>query len=448
MTLNPITISIHSLGENGEGLGSYQGHTIYVDGALIGEEVEVRIIKSHKTYSHATVVKVLKPSLNRVQPVCKHFDICGGCQLMHLEYAQQLLFKQQKVIKALQRYENTKDIRVEPCLPSPSTLHYRNKIQLPVQKGLHGLKLGLYARGSHDLVEIDTCAVHCNAGEEIYTKVKEIIKKSNLSAYDPQTKTGELRHVLIKSSENLKEVLVILVTASENRESLLPIAEEIMKTSPLVKGVVHNVNQTEGNVILGQTYHLLAGTPHIHHRLKHLLFTLSPASFFQVNAAQAECLYEKALEFAEVTGSETVLDAYCGVGTISLFFANHVQKVIGIESVPQAIENARENAKLNNISNVEFVCAQAEEYIYKLEQADIVLLNPPRKGCEQRFLKGVVSLKPSKVVYISCNPATLARDLNLLCTSGYQIIAVQPYDMFPQTAHVECVVQIKIPLTK
>lgn len=436
--LNPsdlLEISIHSFGENGEGIGDYLEQKIYVDGAIPGERVAIQITSSHKNYAHAKIIDILTPSSHRVKPICTHFGVCGGCQIMHVEYPQQLILKQNKVIKALEQYGSNINVKVEPCLPSPQQLKYRNKVQLPAQIGDHGIFLGLYARSSHDLVEIDTCHIHCSLGEEVFNKVKKIIKESTLG--------NELRYVLIKSCESLSESLVILVTNSENRDLLYPVAEQIMDSCNSVKGVVHNVNSKEGNAVLGPIYHLLKGTDYIHQELKDLTFTLSPASFFQVNAAQAVCLYAKALEFAEVCGNETVLDAYCGVGTISLYFAKHVKKIIGIECIPQAIENARENAKLNGIDNAEFICAHAEEYITQMNEVDIVILNPPRKGCDRRFLECLKRLGPKKIVYISCNPKTLARDLSDLCNSGYTVNALQPYDMFPQTAHVECVAKLQ-----
>ncbi len=464
--LNPddiITISIHSFGESGEGVGDHEGYRIYVDGVLPGEIATVRLSSCHKTYAHATLLDIQSPSKYRVQPVCKHFGVCGGCQIMHLDYSQQLLLKQSKVVHALQKWENVKSLSVSSCIKSPKELNYRNKTQLPArqgigERGLEEVRLGLYARSSHDLVEIERCFIHSDLGEQVYKEVRKVIKDSHLTAYDAQSGQeklcqeqlchaqlyrGYLRHVLIKSSESFSEALVILVTTCQESESLISLGHRIMQSSPYIKGVVHNMNRTDGNVVLGDKYEILAGTGHIHQRLGDLTFTLSPASFFQVNSGQAECLYTKAIEFAGLCGDETVLDAYCGVGTISLFFAKHVQRIIGVECIPQAIENARENAKLNGILNAEFICAHAEDYVSNLNSIDVVILNPPRKGCERRFLDGIRRLNPSRIVYISCNPVSLARDLSYLVDLGYNVQAIQPYDMFPQTAHVECVVQLK-----
>lgn len=438
-----ISLSIRNLGNSGEGVGSYHGYTIFVEGALPGEMIEARLFECHKRYARAHLIRIVQASPHRVKPPCPHFDKCGGCQLMHLAYPQQLIIKQQRVIDALQRIGGFKEIEVSACLPSPSPLEYRNKIQLPARQNNEGVVLGLYARSSHELVEIDHCYIHCPLGEQIYQAMKPLISRSKIVAYDPATGTGELRHLVIKSAIHTGEALVILVTNGASSEVVSKLAKEIVKQCPSVKSVVHNIHTATDNVILGNTYKTLEGSGYIHEQLLGLTFKVSPASFFQVNPAQAECLYAKALEFAELDGSETVLDAYCGVGTLALYFAKHAKKVIGIECVSQAISDAKENAILNQIPNASFVCANAETYIKKLSNIKVALLNPPRKGCDPIFINGLKLLKPEKIVYVSCDPATLARDLALLCQSDYVLEAVQPYDMFPQTAHVECVAKVR-----
>lgn len=439
-----ITLTIHGLGSSGEGVGYFEGFTIFVDGALPGEVVEVSLVERHKRYGRGHLTSILTPSPHRVEPTCKLFGKCGGCQLMHLSYPEQLKLKQKRVIDALQRIGKIDDVEVAPCMPSPASLGYRNKIQLPTRQGDRGIKLGLYAKASHDLIEVDTCGIHCPLGEEVYQQVKTIIQKSGIKAYDPEKGQGELRHVLIKTAVNTEEVLVILVTNGEPSPSLQSIAKSIMLSCPNVKGVIHNIHTGRDNVILGLTYNTLEGSDFMTEQLCGMKFKVSPASFFQVNPAQAENLYAKALEFAALTGKETVLDAYCGVGTLSLLFAKHVKKVIGVECVPEAIEDAIENARLNGIQNVSFVCAPAETHIQSLSGIDLILLNPPRKGCDASFLDGIGKLRPQKVIYISCDPATLARDLAHLRGFGYQIEQIQPFDMFPQTAHVECVAKLQL----
>ncbi len=440
-TQQKIKLTIRNLGHHGEGIGSYEGYTIFVPGALPGETIEAQLLEKHKSYGRARLLSIIQPSAARIDPPCPYFGKCGGCQLMHLAYSEQLLIKQQRVKDALERIGKLQNIQVAPCIPSPSTFAYRNKIQLPLKEDQNGVKMGLYAPSSHDLIEVDHCLIHGTLGEEIYQKIQGIIKQSNGAA-------RELRHLLIRSAMNTQEVLVILVTAKESCLPLSSLAKKIISCHPSIKGVVQNINQSGGNTILGKTYKVLEGVGYITECLGGLYFKISPASFFQVNPEQAEALYANAIELAELNGSETVLDAYCGVGTLSLFFSKHVKKVLGVECVPEAIADAKENGKINRIDNVNFVCSNTEAFISTLSDVDVILLNPPRKGCDPSVLNGIQKILPKKVIYISCDPATLARDLSQLQTYGYKIQTVQPFDMFPQTAHVECIVKMGLAISQ
>jgi 23S rRNA (uracil1939-C5)-methyltransferase len=419
------TLEIHGLGSGGEGVGEVDDYVLFVDGALPGELVEARVTERRKRHGFAELVSIVRPSPDRRVPPCPLFGRCGGCQLMHLDYEKQLEVKRQKVVDALERIGKI-DCPVAACSPSPKTHAYRNKIQLPVRQGV----FGLYAKGSHDLVEVDRCLIHCDLGEEVFQAVRGIVK------------TIDLRHLIIKSAGHTNEALVILVT--NETTPLLDLGEEILKAHPSIKGVVQNFHKGPENVILGNTFKTLAGSDFIEEHLGDLKFRITAASFFQVNPAAAEKLYAKAIEFAELTGDETVLDAYCGVGTLSLFFARQVLAVLGVESIPQAVENARENAKLNQIHNASFTLATSEDFIKRAPPIDLILINPPRKGCERSFLDGVGVLAPKKAIYISCDPATLARDLAHLQSFGYKVDIVQPFDMFPQTSHVECVAKLSL----
>ncbi len=441
---NKIQTIIRSVGSHGEGVGDCQGYTVFVEDALPGEVVEAVIFESKKRYARALLNRLLQPSPHRVQPICPLSGTCGGCQLMHLSYDQQLEVKRQRVLDSLQRIGKLSSVEVAPCLPSPSPLYYRNKIQCPIRNTQEGISIGLYARSSHDLIEVERCFIHCSLGEEVYEKARALIKQSGIKAYDPATGTGELRHILVRSAIHAKEVLVLLVTHRKISKSLLKLAHEIMDACPYVKGVVHNLNTAQTNVILGAEYETLVGCGHIHETLCGLTFKVSPASFFQVNTLQAEKLYLKALEWAGLAGNEVVLDAFCGVGTLTLLFAKRAAKVIGIECVPEAIQDAKYNAELNQVNNASFICGKVEEAIHKLPDIDIILLNPPRKGCEPEALQGIIQIKPRTVLYISCDPATLARDLAILCSSGYAVDRVQPFDMFPQTVHVETLVKLSL----
>ncbi len=428
-----ITLSIKRLGIHGEGIGDHEGFTVFVDGALPGEIVTASIIEVRKNFARGAIDSTEKTSPHRVAPPCPVFGRCGGCQLMHLDYSQQLETKRQRVVDALERIGKIFNVPVAACIPSPNPLSYRNKIQLPVVMDPE-LKMGLYAFNSHDIVEIEKCYIHCSLGEQIFAKVKQILKAEP----DPA-----LRFVLIKTGVNTNQVLVILVTEGEGAPSLLATAEKIMESSPEIKGVVQNIKTSSGNVVLGKTFKTLAGHSSIVDKICGLHFKVSPASFFQVNPAQAENLYQKALEFCYLKGDETVLDAYCGVGTLSLILAPHAKQVIGVECVADAIADAQDNAKRNQIENTAFHCAQAENFIGTLSTIDVAVLNPPRKGCEPAFLEKLLQLKPNRIVYVSCDPATLARDLAILQKS-YTVNTVQPFDMFPQTVHVESIASLSL----
>lgn len=439
-----ITLTIDTLGSHGEGVGHPDGFTIFVEGALPGERVKARIEQRQKRYARAELLSIIESSPNRVAAPCKLFGKCGGCQLMHLSYDQQLKVKQQRVSDALLRIGKLSGIDVPACIPSPLSLSYRNKIQLPVKNSAQGLALGLYARASHDLVEVQSCPIHCALGDAAYTPISKLIKASGIPAYQAETNTGLLRHLLIKSAVHTGQILVILVTQNDAVHQTAPLARQIMTHCPAVKGVVQNIQPKNANTILGKRSLLLAGQDWIEETLGYLRFKVSPASFFQVNPQQAVQLYSQALSYADLQGHETVLDAYCGVGTLSLFFARHAKNVIGVECVPEAIVDAKHNASLNRIQNASFQCANAENYITRLKAIDVALLNPPRKGCDPAFLKELERLKPKKLIYISCDPGSLARDLSILTSGSFHLEAIQPFDMFPQTAHVECVAKLSL----
>jgi 23S rRNA (uracil1939-C5)-methyltransferase len=420
-----IDLVIERLGINGEGVGRFNEFILFVDGALPEEKVRARVYERRKTFARAHVVESFNSSSHRVEPPCPLFGRCGGCQLMHLNYPQQLEAKRARVTDALQRIAKI-GIEVMPCISSPQPLAYRNKIQLPVSDNN---RLGLYARNTHNLVEIEQCAIHCPLGEKAFGHIQRILKTS--------PKETDLKHVLIKTAINTEEVLVVLVTKSQECSPFL--AEQIFEAMDEIKGVVQNINPSERNVILGREFRTLEGQGWIEEQLCGLRFKVSPASFFQVNTAQAEALYQKVLDLACLTGNEKVLDAYCGVGTLSLLFAQQAREVIGIESVADAIIDAQENARLNQIENAKFLCGLAEEKIAMLEEIDVAILNPPRKGCDRAFLEILTEKRPHRILYVSCDPATLARDLQFLIQKGYRLNTVQPFDMFPQTMHVECV---------
>jgi 23S rRNA (uracil1939-C5)-methyltransferase len=434
-----ITLSIERLGINGEGIGAFEGFTVFLDGGLPGEKVIATVCEVRKNFARAKITGTLTLSPHRQKPPCPVFGRCGGCQIMHLDYKEQLVIKRQRVIDSLERIGKISDVEVDSCMPSPLPLAYRNKIQLPAGSEYTHLYLGLYAYNTHDLIKIDKCYIHCLLGEEAFQRVKHILKNSPLTAYDAKTGEGDLKCVLIKTAVHTKQVLVILVTTKKSLPALSLIAAQIMQSMPEIKGVLQNVNPSTSNVMLGKAFYSLIGDSYITETLSGLTFKVSPSSFFQVNPPQAERVYETVLDYASLTGKETVLDAYCGVGTLSLILAKQASKVIGVECVKDAIIDAKENAIVNHISNVQFICAPAEDFISSLKHIDVSILNPPRKGCERSFLESLSLLKPTKIIYVSCDPATLSRDLAILCKKGYKLTHVKPFDMFPQTIHVECI---------
>jgi 23S rRNA (uracil1939-C5)-methyltransferase len=347
----------------------------------------------------------------------------------------------QRVLDALLRIGKLNVKEVYACIASPLPLAYRNKIQAPIRIGEAGhIRIGFNEKSSHNLVDVDFCYIHCAIGQAVYEVVVDVLKNTTLSAYDFQTNKGFLRYLIIKSAVKTNQVLVVLVTNKGDAKELKIAAQEIIKRSSHVKGVVQNINPLANNVVLGDTYHLLAGQDYIEENILGLKFKVSPASFFQVNPEQAENLYKTVMEYADLQGDEIVLDAYCGVGTISLLLSKYASQVIGVECVSQAVEDAKENAKKNKIENATFICDHAENYIQSAKNIDIAILNPPRKGCEESLINSFEKSKVKKIIYVSCDPATLARDVAILQTFDYEIIKIQPFDMFPQTAHVETVV--------
>lgn len=439
-----VSTTILSLGFNGEGIGHWQGHSLFIDGALPDEVVRGRVFDCASRFSRVKLEQVIEPSPYRVEPPCRYFGVCGGCQLMHMSLEKQLEFKRDRVVKALQKFGNFEDPGVAPCEPSPQSLHYRNKILLPVGANEDGLVIGLYARNSHALIDVEECLVHCALGESTFKEVAALVRSSGLKAYDHATGHGLLRFIQIRTAESTQQVLVTFIVKENARDELLPLAAMIMERCPQVKGVVMNINGEPGNTALGNVYIPLKGHDCIEEKVLDKYFKVSPASFFQVNLKQAEQIYQKAIELAEFSGKETLIDAYCGVGTLALSASDLVDNVIGIEQVPEAIVDAKANALRNGVNNAEFICAQSEEYIQSCAGANVVFVNPPRKGCEQSFLLKLVEMRPRAIVYVSCDPATLARDARILVNNGYSLGTVYPYDMFPQTFHVESVVKLEL----
>lgn len=438
-------IKIHGLGSSGEGVGKLDGLAIFVEGALPDEEVLVELEARKKNYAVGRLVEVIKKSSARVEPFCPLYKNCGGCQLQHMSYPAQLKWKRQQVIDAIERIGKLGGVKIFDTLGMENPLRYRNKMQFPVGRGKDELLVGCYARGSHKIIDTDACLIQNELNDKILNAVRRVAKKFNLPPYDEDTHRGFLRHVMGRVGCG-GEFMVVLVTAAKNFPDEKNFVRALLKELPEVTSIQQNVQTFHNNVILGRDTKILYGKPTIHDKIGGLSFNISARSFFQVNTAQAEVLYKTALDFAELHGRETVLDAYCGTGTIGLFMARKARKVIGVEVVSSAIADAKKNSRENKIRNAEFFVGDVVKILPKIFSAgvfaEVVVVDPPRAGCDKKVLETFAAMQPEKIIYVSCNPATLARDLKILGDFGWRTKKIQPVDMFPFTSHVECVAQL------
>ncbi|MBQ7704183.1 MAG: 23S rRNA (uracil(1939)-C(5))-methyltransferase RlmD [Selenomonadaceae bacterium] len=432
-------IEIGGLGSGGEGVGKFEDFTIFVEGALPTEKVLAEIVEVKKNYAVGKLVKILRESSERVKPFCPIYENCGGCQLQHLSYEAQLIWKRRQVVDAVERIGKIHGAEIFNTIGMKNPLRYRNKMQFPVGKNL---AIGCYARGSHKIVDTDSCQIQKESADKVLTVVKKILQRYKISPYDEDTHKGILRHVMSRVGFN-GELMIVLVTATKNLPNEKGIVKAIRAEIPEVATVQQNIQTFHNNVILGRETKILFGRPTIKDKIGNLEFNISARSFFQVNTAQAEILYRTAKNFAELTGKEILIDAYCGTGTIGLFMAKNAYKVFGIEIVNSAIDDAKKNARENKIRNAEFIVGDVVKVLPRLEiYADIVVVDPPRAGCDKKVLETFAKMNPARIVYVSCNPATLARDLAILADLGYTAKKIQPVDMFPFSSHVEAVAQI------
>ncbi|QDR81397.1 23S rRNA (uracil(1939)-C(5))-methyltransferase RlmD [Sporomusa termitida] len=441
------TIEITGLGHSGEGVGRYQGFTVFVPHALPGESVTAVIATVKKTYATGRLVTVHTPSPHRVPPACTIYNQCGGCQLQHVSYEEQLQRKRQQVVDAVTRIGKLTGVIVHPTLGADTPWHYRNKMQLPVGQQNGRLVVGCYAQGSHNIIDTDNCLIQHQANNDIAGVVREVIGELGIEPYDEHTGRGIIRHVLGRVGTATGEVMVVLVTATDRLPHSKEIVERLRSRLTGLGSIVQNVNCQRTNVIMGQKTATLWGRATITDKLGEFRFAISARSFFQVNTAQAEVLYEQAVRYAGLTGTETVIDAYCGTGTITLFLARQAARVYGIEIVEPAILDARRNAVNNQVNNVEFIVGDTVDVMPRLftegVRPDVIVVDPPRAGCEQQVLETFARMEPSRIVYVSCNPASLARDLAVLDGLGYETREIQPVDLFPMTFHVECCIWLK-----
>lgn len=488
-----VMLDIIGMTHEGEGVGRVEGFTLFVQGALPGEKVRAKVLKTKKQYGYAKLLELVQASSDRIAPPCAIYDQCGGCQLQHMDYTAQLAWKRQLVVDNLQRIGKLQvagapgrgagagnagakeavepadltpgaesaaaeggsvasagaaggqadGIIVRPTLGMDEPWRYRNKAQVPIGVTEGGLVGGFYARGSHRIVDMETCLIQHEHNDDVVAAVKRIGRELGISAYNEETGRGLLRHVVVKKAFRTGQMMLVLVTNGRDIPHLDAWLGSIRAQLPAVASICQNINTQKTNVIFGDETRVLWGTDVIYDYIGDVQFAISARSFYQVNPAQTEVLYSKTVEYAGLTGKETVIDAYCGIGTISLFLAQHASKVYGVEIVPEAIEDARANARLNNMNNVVFEVGASEDVIPNWKEQgvtpDVIVVDPPRKGCDPRLLDTILAMKPERVVYVSCNPSTLARDLRVLEDGGYRTVEVTPVDMFPHTVHVEAI---------
>ena len=470
-----VTVQITDMSEDGEGIGKADGFAVFIKDAVVGDLVKAKVMAVKKGYCYAKLMEILEVSAFRTTPVCPAASPCGGCQLQAMDYQAQLDFKTEKVRGHLQRIGHLENVIVEPALgmradekPEAGDAgdqcgpwHYRNKAQYPVTEDKEGrIRIGFYAGRTHSIIETPRCFIGSPCNERIIESIREWMIRHHIKAYNEESGKGYLRHIMIRQGRYTGQIMVCLVVSSKNlkksaQDDLIAGLTSLFPCQPetgasYIHSISLNINTSRNNNILGQEMVNLYGPDYIEDMIGDLRFRISAQSFFQVNPMQTRVLYEKALEYAGLTGNETVWDLYCGSGTITLFLARKARKAYGVEIVPPAIENARINARENGITNAEFYVGKAEEVLpdlYAREgiHADVIVTDPPRKGCDEEVLRTMVQMQPEKIVYVSCNSATLARDLRYLEDHGYRTQKVQPVDLFPHTVHIETIVLLQKP---
>ena len=436
-------VDIIDNGIDGEGIAKIDNFTIFVPQTVKGEKVRILILKVNKSYAFAKAIEILEKASQRVTEDCETYKRCGGCSLRFLDYEATLDIKEDTVKNCL-RKSLGREPKVNKTIGMGNPYNYRNKLQYPLGLDKNGnLAMGVYAKRSHEIIPVQKCLIQNELSEQIAKDTFEFIKQNNISVYNEQELTGTMRHIVIRLGVITGEIMLILVVNDKNFKKEAEFTEYITKKYPQIKTIIINHNSKNTNVILGQENETIYGPGCIYDILGDYKFKISPLSFYQTNPTQTEVLYEKGLEYAGLTGEETILDLYCGIGTIGIFASKKAKKVYGIEIIENAIKDAKENAKLNGIENAEFYCGDVEEVLPQIiAQNDLkpetVFVDPPRKGLDNKTIETLLDLKPSKIVYISCNPATFARDVTVL-ESAYDIVEVTPVDMFPFTSAVECV---------
>lgn len=443
-----LTVTIEDLTHEGAGVAKVNGYALFIPQALPGETVDIKVVKTKAGYGYGRLLQVQTKSEHRVEPPCPIFYKCGGCQIQHMDYSAQLAYKQKQVKDVMDRVAKLPNVPVRPVIGMDDPWRYRNKSQVPVAFQQGDLVAGFYAKRSHSIVDMDQCIIQHKENDIVVQTVKQLAKELRIPAYEEQSHQGVLRHIVARYGKTTGQVMVVLVTKEKKLPHKEAFISGIRKHVPGVVSIVQNINNKRTNVIFGQQTEVLWGEHYLYDEINGIQFAISARSFYQVNPEQTNRLYSKALEYADLTGNETVIDAYCGIGTISLFLAKKARHVYGVEIVPEAIKDAKRNAKLNQITNATFAVGEAEKVIPRWHDqgidADVIVVDPPRKGCDEALLRTMIEMKPKRIVYVSCNPGTLARDLRILEDGGFKTEEVTPVDMFPQTTHVEAVASLVI----
>ena len=443
MKKNELTeLEITDLTAEGNGVGRHEGIAVFVPGAAVGDRLRVKIVKVLKSYAYGIIDEILAPSADRIVPDCEYFPKCGGCTFRHMTYDAELRFKEKLVYDAFTRLGkiNTEFL---PILGCETPERYRNKAQYPVGQSENGMICGFYAKRSHRIINGTDCKLLPDIFAEIMADIIKYSKENNIPPYDEQTGKGLLRHIFIRQGRHSGEIMVCLILKKDRRELFEKWCSEASEKFPEIKSIVININPDKTNVILGKKTAVLYGNETISDTMCQRNISISAQSFYQVNTLQAEKLYGQAEEFAKLDGTQTVIDLYCGAGTVGLSMIDKVKRLIGVEIVPQAVKNAKKNAEKNSITNAEFICSDAgkaaEQLMQSGETPDVILIDPPRKGSDKKTLDAMVKMQPERIVMISCNPSTAARDCSYLEENGYKTIKVRAVDMFPRTGSVECV---------
>lgn len=436
--------NIEALGYEGEGIAKIEGYPVFIPGALIGEKVKVIITKVKKNFAYGNLLEILEESDKRRIPDCRSYNVCGGCTAQHLSYEEQLDFKFSRVKDCIRKIGGLDDSIVKYPIGMENIYRYRNKVQFPVGMVNGKLSIGFFSEKSHEIIDMDTCLLQDEESEQIIAIIRKWMNDYSIMPAKNDGKffkKGLIRHIVVRRAFNTNEIMVILVTTNKEIPYIEKLIETLNSKNCAIRSIVQNINDKDTNLVMGEKCITLWGADYICDYIGKYKFNISPLSFFQVNPVQTEVLYNKALEYADLNGDEVVFDAYCGTGTISLFLSQKAKMVYGVEIIPQAIDNAKVNAEINNVKNAQFYVGKSEEIIPQLIKdgiiPDVIVVDPPRKGCDSKLLDALGKAKPRRIVYVSCDPSTLARDLKYLESHGYKTQEIQPVDMFPMTKHIE-----------